>query len=133
MPKGFVDASEAFCRTCNTAFIKTHYRQKDCSKQCANKSAYHKNRRKTATLKYQLQKRYKLSLEAYNDLKVSQDNLCPVCLQIPEQYCVDHCHATNIVRGLLCRQCNLLLGLAKDDPERLERASLYLKKIKGVK
>jgi len=32
------------------------------------------------------------------------------------------------VRGLLHARCNQLLGLAKDDPIRLEKAAAYLRK-----
>lgn len=39
---------------------------------------------------------------------------------------VDHCHATNRVRGLLCSQCNLMLGLAEDDIAKLQQAIGYL-------
>lgn len=40
---------------------------------------------------------------------------------------VDHCHATNKVRALLCKRCNRLLGIMKDSVLLLERAIEYLK------
>jgi hypothetical protein len=39
---------------------------------------------------------------------------------------VDHCHSTGRVRGLLCKECNLALGLMEDRPERFRSAADYL-------
>jgi hypothetical protein len=41
---------------------------------------------------------------------------------------LDHCHATNRVRGLLCMKCNVFIGLAQEDPIILKAAIRYLKK-----
>lgn len=38
----------------------------------------------------------------------------------------DHCHKTNVVRGILCVHCNRMLGGAKDDIAVLEAAMAYL-------
>ncbi len=40
---------------------------------------------------------------------------------------VDHDHATNLVRGLLCDRCNQAIGLMRDEPALLEAAAAYLK------
>jgi len=45
---------------------------------------------------------------------------------------VDHNHETGDVRGVLCSTCNLILGLVKDSPERLEMLALYLKQQRTV-
>lgn len=39
---------------------------------------------------------------------------------------VDHDHQTEEVRGLLCTDCNRMLGHARDRPEMFQRAMLYL-------
>lgn len=41
-------------------------------------------------------------------------------------YQIDHCHETGVVRGLLCRRCNLALGWLNDEPRRVLSAYFYL-------
>lgn len=40
---------------------------------------------------------------------------------------LDHCHKTQIVRGVLCNECNQGLGKFKDDIDLLKKAIKYLK------
>ena len=37
------------------------------------------------------------------------------------QWCVDHDHVAGAVRELLCKDCNIVLGLVEDSPEHLQR------------
>ena len=39
---------------------------------------------------------------------------------------IDHCHASGVVRGVLCSSCNNALGLFKDDLNILNNAIKYL-------
>ncbi len=41
---------------------------------------------------------------------------------------VDHCHETGVVRGLLCGNCNVFIGLAKEDVQTLAKAIDYLER-----
>jgi len=78
-------------------------------------------------------KRYGLSYDDYINLFNQQGNLCAICgtnTSGKRDWHVDHCHTTNIVRGILCHHCNVLLGHAKDNIEILASAINYLKGFK---
>jgi hypothetical protein len=67
-----------------------------------------------------------LSLQAYRAMRERQKNVCGICKTPGKPLCVDHCHATGKVRGLLCRDCNLGLGNYKDNPVFTRAATAYL-------
>ena len=73
---------------------------------------------------------YGLDLKGYNDLWMRQGGVCAICGSEHgsrnKVLAVDHSHKTNAVRGLLCDNCNILLGKCKDSVELLERAMVYL-------
>jgi hypothetical protein len=83
-------------------------------------------------------KKYKITLEQFKNLIANCNNLCEICRK-PElnrpgrndrltTLLVDHCHKSKNVRGMLCFECNILLGKAKDSIEILKQAILYLEK-----
>ena len=78
----------------------------------------------------QLQK-YGLTKDGLDRLLATQGGGCAVCgSDSPglkgRDWSVDHCHATGVVRGILCWHCNLVLGHAKDSAELLLKAAKYL-------
>ena len=74
---------------------------------------------------------YGITLEDYNKMLITQNNCCLGCKQnasiLSKPLCVDHCHNTGKVRGLLCDNCNKALGLLKDDSTILFNLINYLK------
>ena len=74
----------------------------------------------------------RISKAEYEALLQAQDNACAICLrsvkEINRTLDVDHDHATNKVRGLLCSKCNLGLGYFKDNINNLDSAKSYLTK-----
>ncbi len=74
-------------------------------------------------------RKYGVTLDEYNRLLIEQNGCCAICGR-PEptdrMLDVDHDHATNDVRGLLCTSCNRILGHAHDSVERLRAAADYL-------
>lgn len=50
---------------------------------------------------------------------------CEVCYE-PGKVVFDHCHSRGHFRGWICRKCNLVLGLVKDDQTLLRNLAVYL-------
>lgn len=70
-------------------------------------------------------KGHRLSFEQFQAMKAKQQDRCAIC-QKEEKLCIDHCHSSGRVRGLLCHRCNSGLGYFRDNPDFLEKAILYL-------
>ena len=90
-------------------------------------------KQKVETRERHLVRKYGVDLAAYDEMLSAQYGKCAICgkLGCKESYGVlhvDHCHATGIVRGLLCRNCNHVLGLMQDDPERMRAAAAYVER-----
>lgn len=81
-----------------------------------------------ATRKFRL-KKYGMTFDDYDKLLAKQGGVCGICKQSPKPgkiLGVDHCHASGVVRGLLCDYCNQALGLFKDNTQALLSAVDYL-------
>ena len=63
-----------------------------------------------------------------------QNGCCAICNRHESEFetalAVDHCHLTNKVRGLLCKDCNFFLGKAKDNIDILKSGIKYLENSK---
>jgi len=75
-----------------------------------------------------LLKRYGMSSREYELRLALQGGACAICKKKPVRrlLCIDHCHKTGKVRGLLCTLCNAALGGFGDDPKRMQAATDYL-------
>jgi Recombination endonuclease VII len=72
-------------------------------------------------------RRYGISRAEYDALLAKQGGACAICRKRAKgRLCVDHCHVTGMVRGLLCNECNCALGYLKDDQASLVAALAYL-------
>lgn len=74
------------------------------------------------------EKQYKLPPGSIEQMLVQQKGQCLICHRalVISTVCVDHNHKTGKVRGLLCRQCNGMLGHARDEHGVFHRAIEYL-------
>ena len=80
--------------------------------------------------KHYLKVKFNLTEAQVEEMKLSQDNRCLICLETFDsnvmKHCIDHCHVSGSVRGLLCPLCNKAIGLFKENPESMQRAIDYL-------
>ena len=76
---------------------------------------------------------YGISKDEYVKLLREQGGVCAICFQLPKEnhnLHVDHDHETELIRGLLCGNCNKAIGLMKESSEIFESAILYINKHK---
>ena len=113
------------------------YRAKHRDKYLARQRAWYKNHpeyRKRRNLLHS----YGLTLADYTDMLEKQGGVCAICLR-PETrispqtqkilpLSVDHDHTTDRVRGLLCTNCNLAIGLIGDSQAHALAMAAYLER-----
>jgi hypothetical protein len=89
--------------------------------RCKASSVAHKRKRTF--------EKHGLSSEDYEAMLAWQNGACGIC-EIPFQRtpCIDHCHVTGLVRGLLCANCNLAIGNLQDNPIFAYKAGGYLER-----
>src|SRR6266850_1020463 len=78
--------------------------------------------------------KFGVSHSLYNLILLSQRGRCAICGGLEKRkirgkivaLSIDHNHATNEVRALLCNNCNALLGLSGEKSWLLRKAANYL-------
>lgn len=74
-----------------------------------------------------LLEKFGIGLNQYEEMLKQQRHRCFLCEELDSQnLAVDHDHQSGNIRGLLCSECNRILGKIKDSTEWLDRAKLYL-------
>lgn len=93
-----------------------------------------RSRQRLHAMNANLKANYGIDLETYLRLYDEQGGGCAICGAThsalakgpAERLCVDHCHDTGQIRGLLCKPCNTALGAFRDSSLNLQRAIRYL-------
>lgn len=115
----------SYCEPCHREYAAERQRRYKASTPHLEEKRRENNRRTKLRLSYGI------SPEEYDALLAKQGGVCAICGQPPKRgrafLDVDHCHSSNAIRGLLCSDCNLCVGLMDDDPERLVAAADYLR------
>lgn len=70
-----------------------------------------------------------MSISDYESMLERQGGVCAICMAPHDEVrmCVDHCHDTGRVRGLLCSGCNSAIGLFKESESAMASAIEYLR------
>ena len=114
LKSGFKTYLNSHCNTCHN-IRNLHYKRK-------NPSTW-------------IRSRYNVDTETASYWYEQSMTFCHICgkewEEGQEKLCIDHNHNTQQIRGVLCKQCNYLLGHAYDNPDILESALVYLKKNGG--
>ncbi len=94
-----------------------------------------------------LKRAYGLTLFEFDSMYEAQQGCCKICgneiaavghnlrnknNRPQNDPCVDHCHTTGKVRGLLCFHCNTALGHVFDSQEVLSKMIAYLANDNGI-
>lgn len=99
-----------------------------CSRACKKKAYDSDGRGAAASLRAYYNTKYGLTLD---EAAAMRETGCAICRSTGGvgrfgQLHIDHDHATGLVRGVLCSECNTGLGKFKDDPALLRRSIDYL-------
>lgn len=95
------------CKTCHNNYTKDRYRR------------------------VKVPEVYGISYEDYKEMRERQGGRCAICgtpedESVRQVLCIDHDHTTGTVRGLLCHNCNLVLGFCHDSAGILVQAASYI-------
>ena len=105
------------CRCKLTKNLKEFYKANGSQ----GRSGYCKECEKAKRYEY----KYGITVEELSRLEQKQGGMCAICGR-KSALVVDHDHKTGVVRGLLCNECNMALGLLGDDAWTLHSAADYL-------
>lgn len=117
------------------SFYKGNRNCKKC--HLKNMKDYHlRNKEKVAKInrKHKLMRNYGITIEQYEILLKKQSGKCAICgtseirRAKAKYFNIDHNHKTGNIRGLLCHDCNIILGKLNDDIEMCKNIIKYLSK-----
>ena len=73
--------------------------------------------------------RFKISFEYAKYLRSKTEcEACTLPFKTDRDRHIDHCHASGVIRGVLCRKCNVALGFIDDNIQKLKNLIKYLQK-----
>lgn len=130
------DGCARYCKSCLAAKARKKYKENPkhreyCKKIVKKYRAENPIKVKKQKRDWELQHKYKITLDDYNEMLDKQQGCCAICgkhySQCEKLLHVDHNHSTGKVRELLCYTCNIRLAVV-ENKNFVEVALEYLKK-----
>ncbi len=133
--------AEGRCRRCgelsNTALCAVCATKTKDARYMATRRHYEANKKHYAsTARRRNIRKYGITIDEYDELLVKQAGVCAICGQHETRkikgklisLAVDHDHETGKIRGLLCAECNMAIGLLHESITALKTAINYLQR-----
>lgn len=131
MPRKYVDG-KMNCRSCNKYFFSESFTlRKGNNARCNECTIIHQH---NITIK-----KHGITYDTYTEMLNAQGGVCKICGSEEKSHrsrlCIDHDHACcpgynscgKCIRGIICSNCNMSLGNAKDNIDILQKMIDYLK------
>ena len=138
---------QAQCKECRANYMAQHYQENAQREKAKRKAWYEANKsaisekgkieratdpEKTAKVNFRRNLRnYGITEIQYFQRLAEQNNLCAICQKpftgTPH---IDHCHDTNMFRGILHHECNTAFGLLREEVANFQGCIAYKEKYK---
>lgn len=128
--KNFHDGLDRTCKRCAYARFKGWSAKNREQLAAGQRARYAKDPSRYAD--YELTSRLGLPRGTYDKMLAAQGGKCAICKtdtpgERTRRFAVDHCHDTDVIRGLLCGNCNRGIGYLQHSEDILLAAAVYLK------
>lgn len=117
------------CPDCGAERDGPTLRCEKCRKEKNESTRRHRHLHDRDNEDRRMRRRFGMSLEEYEEMSSHQDGKCLVCGGVNSdgaKLAIDHCHVSGRIRGLLCRKCNVALGLLGENPDTIQKLKEYL-------
>lgn len=130
--KYYKDGYRGECRSCRRVKAMEYKKRPENKQKIKHWVASTKKKDPDYYRNSMLKNKYGITLEQFKQMSTRQDHKCALCFfpaskMRHKALCVDHCHETGRVRGLLCHPCNTLLGRIGDNIEGATRMLEYVR------
>lgn len=110
----YKDKIDKDCKVCNRI-------------KCKNWRENNKEKHRNGLWKCDIWRKYRVTPGFLLEYIKKIYGLCEICGKIMTPYHIDHNHNSGEFRGLLCPQCNVMIGMANENGEILGAAIGYLR------